>query len=77
MVSFVGKTRIDVVCARCSARIKWAWVVEYRSFHFIQFIYLCSECTSVLKVTNEKTRLSSVPPRDERRTCFHATCGHQ
>jgi DNA-directed RNA polymerase subunit RPC12/RpoP len=72
MVSFVGKARTKVVCAHCSKRINWAWVVEYRSFHFLQFIYLCSECASVIKVTNEKTRLSA-SAEDELSTCFHTT----
>jgi hypothetical protein len=59
MVSFVGKAKIDLVCARCSKRIKWAWVVEYQSFHFVQFVYLCGECASVIKVTKERENCSA------------------
>jgi hypothetical protein len=72
MISLVGKARTDLVCARCSKRVKWAWVVEYRSFHFVQFIYLCSECASVIKVTKEDVR-HSTPAGDDFPTCFDAT----
>jgi DNA-directed RNA polymerase subunit RPC12/RpoP len=64
MVSHVTKAPLDVVCTRCSKRIQWAWVVEYQSYHFIQFIYLCSECGAVLKVTRKKTR-SFAPEEDQ------------
>lgn len=64
MVSHVTKNPLDIVCTHCLKRIQWAWVLEYQSYHLIQFVYLCSECGAVLKVTTKKTR-SFAPDEDQ------------
>ena len=52
MSSRVEKVRIELVCARCSMRIHWAWVIQYKSFRYTQLVYVCSQCGGVIKVMN-------------------------
>jgi uncharacterized Zn finger protein len=52
MNSRVQKVKIELVCARCSKRIQWAWVIKYKSFRLTRYVYVCGECGNVIKVTN-------------------------
>ena len=52
MSSRVEKVKIELVCARCSMRIHWAWVIQNKSFRYTQLVYVCSQCGSVIKVMN-------------------------
>lgn len=52
MNSRVEKVKINLVCTRCSKRIRWAWVIKYHSYQFTQFVYICSRCENVIKVVN-------------------------
>ena len=52
MSSRVEKVKIELVCVRCSMRIHWAWVIQYKSFRYTQLVYVCSQCGGVIKVMN-------------------------
>ena len=54
MDSRVEKVKVELVCARCSKRIQWAWVIQYSSYKLTRFVYVCSQCGSVIKVTNKQ-----------------------
>ncbi len=62
MNSRVEKVKVELVCARCSRKIQWAWVIEYRSYRLTQYVYVCGQCGSVLKVTNARERPLLSPP---------------
>ena len=53
MSSRVEKVKIELVCARCSMRIQWAWVIQYKSFRYTKLVYVCSQCGGVIKVMND------------------------
>jgi len=52
MGSQAERIEIDIHCARCRRRIRWAWLITYRSFRFVRLVYVCSECGGVIKVEN-------------------------
>jgi DNA-directed RNA polymerase subunit RPC12/RpoP len=52
MNSQVQKVEIELQCIRCQRRIRWAWMITYKSFRYTQLVYVCSECGNVIKVTN-------------------------
>ncbi|HCA81579.1 MAG TPA: hypothetical protein DEP53_17760 [Bacteroidetes bacterium] len=66
MNSQVQKIEIELHCVRCQRRIRWAWMITYKSFQYIQLVYVCSECGNVIKVTNAaKAPASSFGNRTE------------
>jgi DNA-directed RNA polymerase subunit RPC12/RpoP len=52
MNSHVQKVEVELQCIRCQRRIRWAWMITYKSFRYTQLVYVCSECGNVIKVTN-------------------------
>lgn len=59
MNSQVQKVEIELHCIRCQRRIRWAWMITYKSFQYTQLVYVCSECGNVIKVTNAAKALAS------------------
>lgn len=58
MDSRVEKVKVELVCARCTKRIEWAWVIHYTSYRLTRFVYVCSKCGSVIKVTNAQVEIA-------------------
>jgi DNA-directed RNA polymerase subunit RPC12/RpoP len=61
MSSFAGKVKTNIVCTHCGRRIRWAWVIRYRSYHLTQYVYLCSSCEQVITVAKERVKKRGSP----------------
>jgi hypothetical protein len=52
MSSRVERIEINLQCVRCLRRIRWAWLITYKSFRYTQLVYVCGKCGSIIKVAN-------------------------
>jgi ribosomal protein L44E len=59
MNSQVQKVEIELHCIRCQRRIRWAWMITYKSFRYTRLVYVCSECGQIIKVTNAAKELTA------------------
>ncbi|MBM4161111.1 MAG: hypothetical protein FJ217_08430 [Ignavibacteria bacterium] len=56
MSSLAGKVKAEIVCTHCTKRIKWAWVIKYRSYRFTQYVYVCSQCGRAIKTAKKRSK---------------------
>jgi|GEM_PF-2747979 len=54
MISRVEKIDQNFTCPHCGETTESIWIITYRSYQYLRYVYLCGVCTRVLKVTRER-----------------------